>query len=66
MTAPVLLDTVEAARREWRARLDAFAAHTGQCDAYVVDKPCAGCDLFLSREQAAYTSYYRLKSGGRR
>lgn len=58
-------DPVEAARLEWRARLDAFASHTSQCDAYVVDLPCGGCDVMLQREQAAYRAYYIAKTGRR-
>lgn len=66
MTAMQTADPVEAARLEWRARLDANADHQAICDLFVVDAPCGGCDVMLQREQAAYRAYYLAKTGRRR
>lgn len=57
--------SIEGARLEWRAALDRLDDHRQQCDQFVVNAPCAGCELFLSREQKAHRRYVAARFGGR-
>lgn len=58
-----MTDDITAAWRAWQDALYLLADHRNCCDSYATSQNCAGCALFLSRETAAYGTYYAMRHG---